>query len=128
MRYGSDIQLGNNRDLVFLPAGEVATIQGAGLIAQDIAEEASIPRGSVPWDRSAGSSLYSFLNDHEASDEAVIQELERLALKDPRVDASSVKAERRQDGIYHLSFRPLLATTDEALLFDLADMFGGASE
>lgn len=128
MKYGSDVLLDDNRDLVFLPAGEVATVQGASLIAQDIAEEASIPRGSVFWDRSAGSILYSFLNDHEASDEAVIQELERLALKDPRVDASSVNAERRPDGTYKLNFRPLVATTDEALLFDLTDMFGGDNE
>ncbi|WP_020613220.1 hypothetical protein [Sediminispirochaeta bajacaliforniensis] len=128
MNYGTDIKLGDDRDLVFLPAGDVETISGGALVAQDIAEEASIPRGSVKWDLEAGSELYNFLNDPTASEEGIIQELERLALKDPRVDASSVRGSRLEDGRFQLVFRPLSAVTQEALRFDLADLFGGGNE
>ena len=125
MNYGTDIKLGEDRDLIFVPAGDVEAVSGGALIAQDIAEEASIPRGSVTWDPEAGSNLYSFLNDPTASEEGIIQELERLALKDPRVDASSVRGSRLEDGRFQLVFRPLSAVTQEALKFDLADLFGG---
>lgn len=128
MNYGVDIRLGEDRDLVFVPAGDVETVSGGALIAQDIAEEASIPRGSVEWDPEAGSDLYSFLNDPAASEEGIIQELERLALKDPRVDASSVRGSRLEDGRFQLVFRPLSAVTQEALKFDLADLFSGGNE
>lgn len=125
MNYGTDIKLGEDRDLLFVPAGDVETVSGGALIAQDISEEASIPRGSVKWDPEAGSNLYNFLNDPTASEEGIIQELERLALKDPRVDASSVRGSRLEDGRFQLVFRPLSAVTQEALKFDLADLFSG---
>lgn len=125
MNYGTDIKLGEDRDLLFVQAGDVETVSGGALIAQDISEEASIPRGSVKWDPEAGSNLYNFLNDPTASEEGIIQELERLALKDPRVDASSVRGSRLEDGRFQLVFRPLSAVTQEALKFDLADLFSG---
>ena len=128
MDYGSDIALNHERDLIFTPAGDVETTTGATLIAQDIAEEASIPRSSVLWDNDAGSDMFDFINDPHASDEAIIAELERLALKDPRVDAATVRAHRLADGRFELRFHAIGVVTPEALLFDLDDLFGVADE
>lgn len=127
MNYGTDLKL-DDRDVSFLSSGDLETISGGALIAQDIAEEASIPLGSVPWDREAGSTMYQFLNDPNVDEDDVIQELERLALKDTRVDASTVKAVWTADGRFSLKFTPLNTVSEETLLFDLADMLGGSDE
>lgn len=128
VNYGADIKLGDDRDLHFTQNGDVQTISGAALIAQDIREELSVARGSLAWDTEAGSDMYSFLNDPTASEAAIIGELERLALKDPRVDASSVRGFRDDDGRFELIFRPLSTVSHESLKFDLSDLLDEGSD
>ena len=72
----------------------------------------------------AGSSLPLTLNDAGASPATIIDELERVAIAEPRVDPGSVKATRKPDGTRRLSFTPLAALKPEVFDFDLAE--GGA--
>lgn len=123
--YGSDFYLDENGDIVFTPEGDVQTETTNRLIAQDLKEEASIPYGSLPWDPAAGSHFFEMLNNAGFQDEDAVSELERLALKDPRIDATSVKAERRYDGKFSLTYMPLGNFPEEVLLFDLDTLFLG---
>ena len=124
MDYGKDIYLDDNRDVVFTPDGDVELQDGPRLVAQDVREELSIAFASVEWDRKAGSHLLESLNSTSA-DDVVMAELERVAIKDPRVDASSVKAVKRQDGRFALSFTVVGSLDEMLLLFDLDDLFSG---
>lgn len=126
MDYGKDMKLDDNRDVVFTPDGDVLLQDGPRLVAQDVREELSIAFASVEWDRSAGSHLLESLNSTSA-DDVVIAELERVAIKDPRVDASSVKASKRQDGRFALSFAVVGSLDEMLLLFDLDDLFPGGA-
>jgi hypothetical protein len=88
---------------------------------QDIAQCLGITPGALLWDKSAGSSLLLFLNDSGASPAAIIAELERVAIADPRVDPATVKAARIGGGKYHLEFTPLSAIKPEVLEYDLEE-------
>jgi len=124
VNYGSDFLLDETGDIILIPEGEILTVSGPVLIAQDIKEEASVPYGSLSWDPEAGSHLAEMLNDVESNGYSVSAELERLALKDPRVDASTVKAERISSGKYRLHYVPLSTVSPESLYFDLSDLLG----
>lgn len=121
MDYGSDLRLDRDRDAVPDPAGDLMTVSGPALVAQDLAEELSIPRGSLPWDREAGSDLLFWLNDRSPRDYEVEGELRRVALRDPRVDASTVTTARAGAG-YALRFRAIGSPTEQTLRFDLPDL------
>ncbi len=126
MDYGKDMKLDENRDVIFTPDGDVELQDGPRLVAQDVREELSIAFASVEWDRQAGSHLLDTLNSTSA-DDVVIAEIERVAIKDPRVDASTVKAEKRADGRFSLSFSVVGSLETALLLFDLKEMFAGVS-
>ena len=126
MDYGKDMKLDENRDVIFTPDGDVELQDGPRLVAQDVREELSIAFASVEWDRQAGSHLLYTLNSTSA-DDVVIAEIERVAIKDPRVDASTVKAEKRADGRFSLSFSVVGSLETALLLFDLKEMFAGVS-
>lgn len=126
MDYGKDMKLDENRDVIFTPDGDVELQDGPRLVAQDVREELSIAFASVEWDRQAGSHLLDTLNSISA-DDVVIAEIERVAIKDPRVDASTVKAEKRADGRFSLSFSIVGSLETALLLFDLQEMFAGVS-
>lgn len=126
MDYGKDMKLDENRDVIFTPDGDVELQDGPRLVAQDVREELSIAFASVEWDRAAGSHLLDTLNSTSA-DDVVIAEIERVAIKDPRVDASTVKAEKRADGRFSLSFSVVGSLETALLLFDLKEMFAGVS-
>lgn len=123
MNYGKDIYLDNNRDVVFTPDGDVLLQSGPALVAQDVREELSIAFSSVEWNRKAGSHLIENLNGISV-DEEIISELERVAIKDPRVDASTVSASKRNDGRFSLSFAVVDSLERVLLLFDLKDLLG----
>lgn len=127
MDYGKDMKLDENRDVIFTPDGDVELQDGPRLVAQDVREELSIAFASVEWDRQAGSHLLDTLNSTSA-DDVVIAEIERVAIKDPRVDASTVKAEKRADGRFSLSFSVVGSLETALLLFDLKEMFAGVSD
>ena len=126
MDYGKDMKLDENRDVIFTPDGDVELQDGPRLVAQDVREELSIAFASVEWDRQAGCHLLDTLNSTSA-DDVVIAEIERVAIKDPRVDASTVKAEKRADGRFSLSFSVVGSLETALLLFDLKEMFAGVS-
>ena len=124
MDYGKDMKLDENRDVIFTPDGDVELQDGPRLVAQDIREELSIAFASVEWDRKAGSHLLETLNSTSA-DDVVVAELERVAINDPRVDASSVKVRKEQDGRFALMFSVVGSLEDVLLLFDLEELFPG---
>lgn len=126
MDYGKDMKLDENRDVIFTPDGDVELQDGPRLVAQDVREELSIAFASVEWDRQAGSHLLDTLNSTSA-DDVVMAEIERVAIKDPRVDASTVKAEKRADGRFSLSFSVVGSLETALLLFDLKEVFAGVS-
>lgn len=126
MDYGKDMKLDENRDVIFTPDGDVELQDGPRLVAQDVREELSIAFASVEWDRQAGSHLLDTLNSTSA-DDVVMAEIERVAIKDPRVDASTVKVEKRTDGRFSLSFSVVGSLETALLLFDLKEMFAGVS-
>lgn len=124
--YGTDLLL-DGRDIVFTPDGDIELCSDARLVAQDVAEELSIAMGSVEWDRKAGSNLLHQLNSAEDADSFVLNELERVALKDARVDASSVSSEKLVDGRFRLSFSVRGTVKPVELYFDLESILGGGN-
>ena len=92
-----------------LPPMEMAVVSGAPGVAQDPDQTPRITQGRLPWDKQSGSSHPLTLNDAGASPGPIIDELERVAIADPRVDPGSVKATRKPDGTRRLSFTPLAA-------------------
>jgi hypothetical protein len=118
MDYGTDFLLRGD-DIVFTADGDIELASGSACVAQDIAQHLKITPGALVWDKKAGSSLLLFLNDSAASPAAIIAELERVAIADPRVDPATVKATRINDKKYHLEFTPLSAIKPVALEYDL---------
>ncbi len=125
MDFGKDIYLDENRDVVFTPSGDVQLIEGAQLVAQDIRENLSIVLGSVYWDTSAGSNLIQALNSSEDLDLTVVNEIERIALEDKRVLASSVDTEILEKGKYKLNFQVVDTIESGELYFDLKELLNG---
>ena len=99
-----DALLDDDGDIAVDDDGNGATVTGGRLVAQDVREEISTPRGSLPWDRAAGSDVLLWLNRESTPPGAIIAELERIALADARIKAASVAAEQLPDGRYRLSF------------------------
>lgn len=117
--YGADVRLDGSRDVVAAASGGLEQISGPALVAQDVGEELAIPRGSLPWDRTAGSDLLLWLNDRSPRDYEVEGELRRVALRDPRVDAATVSADGDGAGGYLLRFRVIGSVAEQVLRFDL---------
>ena len=124
-RYGTDIKL-VDRDVVFTPNGDIETIEGPALIAQDISEGAAIAIGTLVWDTTAGSTIPLALNDVGVTPAGIVAELERLATDDERVDPATVRAKHDGAASYSLSFTPLSSVTSETLHFDLGEILGGS--
>jgi|GEM_PF-1337039 len=118
MDYGTDLLL-NDDDVVFTADGDLEVVSGAAVVAQDIDQTLKISTGSLYWDAQIGSSLPLMLNDSQANDNAVIAELERVAIADARVKPESVKAYRIALGKFRLEFTPLNAVKTETLDYDL---------
>jgi hypothetical protein len=120
MDYGTDFLLKGD-DIVFTSDGDIELVSGPSCVAQDIAQRLKITPGALAWDKRAGSSMLLFLNDSSASPAAIIAELERVAIEDPRVDPATVKATRISGGKYRLEFTPLSAIKPEVLDYDLKE-------
>jgi hypothetical protein len=121
MDYGTDFLLVDD-DIVFTPDGDLEIVSGAACVAQDIDQTLKIIPGRLMWDKAAGSSLLLFLNDAGADANAVIAELERVAIEDPRVDPVTVKASVLTDGRFRVEFTPLSAVKPEVLEYDLKEV------
>jgi hypothetical protein len=120
MDYGTDLLLVND-DIIFIADGDIELVSGPACVAQDIAQHLRITPGALVWDRKAGSSMLFFLNDAGADSNAIIAELERIAIEDSRVDPATVKATRTGGGKYRLEFTPLAAIKPEVLEYDLEE-------
>jgi hypothetical protein len=118
MDYGTDFLLQDD-DIVFTPDGDAELVSGPACVAQDIGQQLKIAPGALVWDTQAGSSMLLFLNDSGADHSAVIAELERVAIADPRVDPTTVKATQVSGGKCRLEFTPLQAIKPEVLDYDL---------
>jgi hypothetical protein len=118
MDYGTDFLLVDD-DIVFTPDGDVELVSGPACVAQDIGQQLKLTPGTLIWDTQAGSSMLLFLNDAGIDYNAVIAELERVAIADPRVDPATVKAARVSGGKCRLEFTPLQAIKPEVLDYDL---------
>jgi hypothetical protein len=117
MDYGTDFLLIDD-DIGFTPDGDIKIVSGPRTIAQDIDQELKIVKKRLIWDEEAGSTMPLFLND-TVDDNAIIAELERVTINDPRVEPASVQAEKISWGKYRISFIPLGAINPETLDFDL---------
>ena len=104
--YGSDFLL-NDGDIIFTEDGDAAIVSGPRCIAQDIDSEIKLLYGSLFYDPEAGSSIPLMLNDVVIDDDALVNELERIAIDDPRIDPHSVKAEKTDSRTYRITFTPL---------------------
>lgn len=118
MDYGTDFLLEND-DIVFTPDGDVALVSGPAMVAQDIDQTLKITSGALSWDKESGSSLLLMLNDAQSSAQAIIAELERVAIADARVNPDRVKAYQRASGTFRLEFTPMSAVKPETLEYDL---------
>jgi phage baseplate assembly protein W len=116
--YGTDLLLKDD-DIVFT-VDDAQLVSGAAMVAQDIDQTLKMCPGTLLWDPKMGSSLPLMLNDSVPNDNAIIMELERVAIEDPRVDPDSVKAYRLAPGRFRLEFTPLHGIKPETLDYDLA--------
>jgi len=116
--YGTDFKLVND-DIVFTPDGDVELISGPACVAQDIDQTLKTAIGRLFWDKEEGSTMPLMLNDSAIDHNAVLAELERVAIKDQRVNPTSVNAYRKDLKTYRLEFMPVKSVTTQTLEYDL---------
>jgi hypothetical protein len=119
MDYGRDFLLIND-DIVFTPDGDIKIVEGPACVAQDIDQTLKTTPGRLIWDKEAGSTMMLMLNAAGIDTNAVLTELDRVAVDDSRVDPVTVEAKQRDEKKYRLEFRPMGAVTLEALEYDLS--------
>jgi hypothetical protein len=116
--YGSDFKLFND-DIVFTPDGDVELISGPACVAQDIDQTLKTGIGRLFWDKEEGSTMMLMLNDSAIDPNAVLAELERVAIKDQRVNPTSVNPYRKDMKTYRLEFMPIKSVSTQTLEYDL---------
>jgi len=116
--YGTDFKLVDD-DIIFTPDGDVELVSGPACVAQDIDQTLKTTKGRLFWDKDEGSTMMLMLNDSASDPNAVMAELERVALADQRVDPTSVEVYRKDLKTYRLNFRPVGSVTTETLEYDL---------
>jgi hypothetical protein len=103
LNYGTDFLLVND-DIVFTPDGDVLLVSGPACVAQDIDQALKTGIGRLFWDREEGSTMPLMLNDSVIDNNAVLAELDRVAVKDQRVNPTSVNVYRKDEKTYRLEF------------------------
>jgi hypothetical protein len=116
--YGTDLLLKDD-DVIFTPDGDIELVSGPACVAQDIDQTLKITVGRLYWDKEVGSTMPLMLNDSASDMSAITDELERVAIADPRVNPETVKAYERIPGKFRLEFTPLGAIKPETLDYDL---------
>jgi hypothetical protein len=116
--YGTDFRLADD-DIVFTQDGDMETVSGAAMTAQDIDQTLKTTPGALYWDKETGSTMLLMLNDSESEAGSVLAELERVAIADARVNPESVKAYQTAPGKFRLEFTPMGAVKPETLEYDL---------
>jgi hypothetical protein len=116
--YGTDFRLVDG-DVIFTPDGDIELVSGPACVAQDIDEALKITKGRLAWDKDAGSTMPLMLNESTPDKDAIVAELERVALADQRVNPETVRAYELLPGKSRLEFTPLGAIKPETLDYDL---------
>lgn len=104
-----DLALDADGDISYTADPDIAVVDGAALVAQDVRRTLEFPRGAFPWSPNTGSDIAQAVNDHEVSPAAVETELLRAAQNDARIDQTSVRVVRDADGKATLHFVVLAA-------------------
>ena len=120
-RFGKDIKLDSLGDVVFTPDGDVETVFGGALVAQDIRTEAILSPGSCFWAPDFGQGLIDALKGLEKVDVEGL--LRAAAFNDERVDFESVRTSRLPNKRYSLTFSLIGELESTELYFDLKDRF-----
>jgi hypothetical protein len=118
MDYGTDFKLVND-DIVFTPDGDVELVSGPACVAQDIDQALKTAIGRLFWDKDEGSTMMDMLNDSASDPNAVLTELDRVAIKDQRVNPASVNPYRLDLKKYRLEFAPIKSVDTQKLEYDL---------
>jgi len=116
--FGIDFRLIDD-DIIFTPDGDLELISGPACVAQDIDQTLKITSGRLAWDKEIGSALPLMLNASAPDTDAILSELERVAIADPRVNPATVKAYETTPERFRLEFTPLGAIREETLEYDL---------
>ena len=116
--HGTDFRLVDD-DIVFTPDGDIELVSGPACVAQDIDQTLKITKGRLAWDKDVGSTMPLMLNDSTPDKDAIVAELERVAIADQRVNPETVKAYELIPGSSRLEFTPLGAIKPETLDYDL---------
>ena len=118
MDYGTDFKLVND-DIVFTPDGDVELVSGPACVAQDIDQTLKTSIGRLFWDKEEGSTMMLMLNSSSVDSNAVIAELDRVAIKDQRVNPESVNPFQKDAKTYRLEFVPVKSVDTQKLEYDL---------
>ena len=112
-------------DISFTPDGDIATVSGAALVAQDVRSRAlssparAASRGSVFYAPDYGEGLVDALRGGGSAD-TVVQKLREAAFGDKRIDWESVEAGVHGEGKYYLKFGVLGAGVAGTVLLENA--------
>jgi hypothetical protein len=116
--YGTDFKLVDD-DIVFTPDGDVELVSSPACVAQDIDQTLKTAKGRLFWDKEEGSTMMLMLNDSAIDPNAVLAELERVAIKDQRVNPTSVNPYRKDLKTYRLEFMPVKSVSTQTLEYDI---------
>ena len=105
-------------DISFTPDGDIATVSGAALVAQDVRNRALLGRGSLFYAPDYGEGLVDILRGNGSAD-TVVQKLREAAFNDERIDWESVEAGAHGEGKYYLKFG-VLGAGDQTVLLENA--------
>jgi hypothetical protein len=115
--YGTDFLLVDD-DIVFTPDGDVLLVSGPACVAQDIDQALKTDIGRLFWDLEEGGTMSSMLNDSSVDHNAVLAELDRVAVKDQRVKPTSVNPYRKDEKTYRLEFTCVRSTDVKTLDYE----------
>ena len=124
-------------DISFTPDGDIATVRGAALVAQDVRSRAlaspargatparAASRGSLFYAPDYGEGLVDTLRGNSSAGAAstadtVVQKLREAAFSDERIDWESVEAGVHGKGKYYLKFGVLGAGAAQTVLLENA--------
>ena len=124
-------------DISFTPDGDIATVSGAALVAQDVRSRALASRGSLFYAPDYCEGLVDALRGPRAlrglralrgsgsagaasTADTVVQKLREAAFRDERIDWESVEAGAHGEGKYYLKFCVLGAEAAQTVLLENA--------
>ena len=118
-------------DISFTPGGDIATVSGAALVAQDVRSRAlsraaspatqalGAGRGSLFYAPDYGEGLVDALRGNSTAD-TIVQKLREAAFNNERIDWESVEAGVHGEGKYYLKFGVLGAGATQTVLLESA--------